>query len=79
MARPSILWIVPALAVLLSGCGIAARPAESGPEPAYSNQDGPVAPMAPIPLHPKSVSLVIGPIGQPHPCLALRPTMTVCQ
>lgn len=32
----------------------------------------------PLPLPPNPMSVTFGPNGQAHPCMALGPTMTVC-
>jgi hypothetical protein len=130
MPNSSILWAVPVLAVLLSGCGIAAKvnarqdmaaskvaykaclaqyhkdtaacdglrrsyeadlsayqatsaalrsapmdaPSVPGPPPAAAL--APLPPLTPIPPNPMSV--IIGPNGQAHPCMAMGPMMTVC-
>ncbi len=115
------LLIVPALAVLLSGCGIAAKvnarhdmeaskvaykaclaqhgldatPCE-GPRQAYEADlaayratsagvragatitvQQPVD-LGPPPIPPNPMSVIVGPNGQAHPCMAMGPMMTVC-
>jgi hypothetical protein len=112
------LFILPALAALLSGCAVAAKVnarhdmeaskvaykaclAERGQDAAaceglrqayqadlsayQATSAGPrSAPVympadpGPQPLPPNPMSIVVGPNGWAHPCMAMGPTMTVC-
>jgi len=113
-----VLIIVGAFAVLLSGCGIAAkvnarhdmeaskvayraclaqhgqdaavcdglRQAYEADLSAYRATSAALRPASgyapidagPAPLPPDPMSVIVGPNGWAHPCMAIGPTMTVC-